>query len=246
MNDNTSKDERVEALSHLADALGRTRNEANDEVNWLLVGQSNRIITDRDAEDTEAAVWEASLESQLAALDDAPSTDTDVPWREAELSVQLTKARQAQLAVTERFNTRRNTFAAMLNQVRDSRSVLFMPETVGCINDLNRDGFLAESLGMDSKEFAQYYGAHEAPTPTVDKPFESAMTRPPMPVRRDKPPAVDFTRDADSVPVTAKAAAAPSPAQERTAAQPVVAAQATKTEALPEAPEREDVPGFDF
>lgn len=246
MDYNTSSDEHGHALAHLTDALRRPRNEINEGVNWLLVGQAQSIVAERNSEDTAAAVWEASLETQLSELADAPSSDTGALSREEDLTARLWKVRQDQLAVAERFNTRRDTFAAMLNQVRDSRSVLFMPETVGCINDLNRDGFLAETLGMDEAEFAAYYGTGKAPAAASPEPFEPHMTRPPMPVRRDKQPAVDFTRDADSVPVTAKAAAAPSPAQERTAAQPVVAAQATKTEALPEAPEREDVPGFDF
>lgn len=154
--------DRDQALMRLATALRKPRAEASAEVNWLLVREADDLREARDAEEIEAAVWEAGAERQLNDMEDAPGGVYQTVKERRRFEDSLKAARASQVEVEVRFNTRRETFAQMLTTVRESGSVLFAPDVIGRIKLLNEDDFLANAVGLTGDRFRDYYGQRDA------------------------------------------------------------------------------------
>lgn len=183
-------------LANLQKALAKPRRQATMEANWLLMAEAFGARADIAARTAELNAWKDSIEHRLSDLDDEPSTGYALESRRNGLEASRAALVPDRERAQQRYNAHREAIAQMLNAIRDSKKVYLGPAALSRIEVLNRDGYLAQALGMDPKEFSDYY----APRPAGDRAPASRRDEQPAPDPSGLPAGsgtgVDFSRQA--------------------------------------------------
>ncbi|MDP9903190.1 hypothetical protein [Arthrobacter bambusae] len=176
MSDSTAETDRKKTRAALLEALRKPRQEATEEVNWLLVTDSRQMRDEFTMASLEAETWEDSVERQLADLgDEEPITDYEIDTMREGLNASLRAARAAGQRSREAFDARRAFFAHMLLEVRQAHKVLLNDDALSAIQLLNADGYLAQALEMNQDRFTQFYGGDLALTPEASQEGQPTM-----------------------------------------------------------------------
>jgi len=235
MSDPETETDRARTRTALLEALRKPRREATQEVNWLLVSDSQQMRDEFTMASLEAETWEDSVERRLADLgDEEPISDYEIDTMREGLNASLRAVRAAGQRSREAFDTRREFFARMLLEVRQTHKVLLNEDALSAIRLLNADGYLAQALGMEQDRFTQFYGGAPALTPEAPEAAQPTV----QPVVRA---GIDYSRRAGG-------GGLPAPEKNR---QPLHEPQRLSTvlqeaELLPLEPDRDLEPGFDY